>query len=137
MIDKISLIRQILETDEETDIKILAILEKAKEKTKDTKILIEERLAERKDIVLDADLNSGKERIYAETENISTAGAFVRTEKKIAKGEELAIKLINPAGEEFGFVAEVMRVNPHGIGVMIKKISNTNEVKLTKFVDQF
>ena len=51
MIDKISLIRQILETDEETDIKILAILEKAKEKTKDTKILIEERLAQRKDIV--------------------------------------------------------------------------------------
>lgn len=137
MIDKISLVRQILETDEETDIKILAILEKAKEKTKDKKILIEERLAERKNIVLDADLNSGKERIHAETENISTTGAFVRTEKKIAKGEELAIKLINPAGEEFGFVAKVVRVNPHGIGVMIKTISNNNEVKLTKFVDNF
>ena len=136
MIDKISLIRQILETDEETDIKILAILEKAKEKTKDTKILIEERLAQRKDIVIDADLNSGKERIYAETENISKTGVFVRTEKKIARGEELAIKLINPAGEEFGFIAEVVRVNSHGIGVMIKTISNKNDVKLTKFVDQ-
>jgi hypothetical protein len=93
--------------------------------------LIEERLAERKDIVLDADLNSDEERIYAETENISTTGVFVRTEKNITKGEELAIKLINPAGEEFGFVTEVVRVSPHGIGVMIKAISNSNEVKLT------
>ncbi|MCK5686924.1 PilZ domain-containing protein [bacterium] len=136
MIDKISIIRQILESDEETDMKILSILQTAKERSEEKKLLLEERIAKRNKIVMDAGVNSGKEKIYAVADNISRTGAFIRTEKKIAKGEDLAIKLIHHDGEEFGFVAKVMRVNSHGIGVMIKTISERNEINFTKFIDK-
>ncbi len=137
MVDKISIIKQILETDVETDKKILSILQLAKEKTKEKKIHIEERISKRKDILLDADLNTGKEKIYAETENISSTGAFIRTEKKIATGEDIAIKFISSGGEELCFVAQVVRVNSNGIGVVVKTISEKNGIKLIKFIDQF
>lgn len=136
MIDKLSIIRQILETDEETDKKILSILQLAKEKRK-KKILLEDRMSDRKDIVIDADLNSGKEKIYGETENISSTGAFIRTNKMIEKGEDIAIRLINQGGEELGFIAQVVRVNTHGIGVKIKTISKKNRAKLVLFIDKF
>lgn len=135
MIDKLSIIKQILETDEATDKKILSVLQLAKEKTKN-RILLEDRMSERKSIVIEADLNSGKERIYGETENLSPAGAFIRTNKTIARGEDIAIRLINPGGEELGFIAKVVRVNTQGIGVMIKTISKKNRVKLAMFIEQ-
>lgn len=137
MVNKISIIKQILETDEETDRKILSILQVAKEEAEEKRIHIEERMSKRKDILLDADLNNGKENIYAETENISSTGAFIRTEKKIAIGEDIAIKFISSDGAGLGFVAQVVRVSSHGIGVVIKAISEKNRIKLTKFIDQF
>lgn len=137
MIDKLSLIKQILETDEETDRKILSILEFAKENPETKNIhLIEERVARRKKVMIEVDLNTGKERILAKTGNISTTGAFIRTEKKIAKGEDIAIKILNPNGDDFNFVAKVMRVNSNGIGVMIKTITQNNMDNFTKFLEQ-
>mgnify|MGYP002636540065 CR=1 FL=1 len=138
MIDKLYIIKQILETDEDTDIKILSILELAKENPNKENIhRIEERVAKRKKIMIEVSLNMEKEKIFAETEDISSTGAFIRTEKKIAKGEHISIKLTDPQGEEFTFVAKVMRVNPDGIGVMVKTISLNDKDNLTRFLDRF
>ena len=138
MIDKLSIIKQILETDVETDKKILSVLQLAKEKPATENIYnIEERVAKRKNITIEIDLNIGKERIQAKTENISSTGAFIQTKKKIAQDEDIAISLTGPSGDEFSFIAKVMRVNDRGIGVMIKAISKKNETKFTEFLDQF
>jgi len=137
MVDKLYIIRQILETDEETDIKILSILESAKETPNKENIhRIEERVAKRKKIMIEVNLNTGKEKILAETEDISPTGAFIRTEKKIAQGENISIKLTDPNGDEFTFIAVVMRVNRHGIGVMVKTISQNDSNNLAKFLDR-
>ena len=137
MIDKLSIIKQILETDEETDRKILSIIELAKENPDKKNIhLIEERVARRKKIMVEVNLNTGKEKIQAETGDISTTGAFIRTRKNIGMGEDIAIKLTDPSGAEFNFVATVMRVTPHGIGVMIKTINQNNMDNFNKFLEQ-
>lgn len=136
MIDKLSIIKQILETDEETDKKILSILQIAKSKTQEQTIHIDQRTDHRKEIWIDADLNTGKEKIYAETENLSISGAFIRTTKKIGVGEDIAIKLFSPGDDEFGFIAEVMRVNEAGIGVKIKTINKKACAKFARFLNQ-
>jgi hypothetical protein len=137
MIDKLSLIRKILETDEETDKKILALIDslgQAPEK-KGPKIHIEDRSCDRKDILLDAAINTGKEKIAGEAQNISLGGVFIKTEKKIAKGEDIAIRLMSPSGDEFLFVSTVVRVDDHGIGVMVKTINKTTQAKFNRFVN--
>ena len=135
MIDKLYLISQILETDEDTDIKILSILESAKENPiQDNIHRIEERVSKRKKIMIEVNLNTEKEKILAETEDISSTGAFIRTTKKIAQGEDISIKLTNPSGGEFIFAAKVMRVTPHGIGVKVDTISISNSDNFTKFL---
>ncbi len=139
MIDKISIIKQILKTDEETDKKILSFLQFVQNEDKATKekiIHIEERFSKRKDILLDVDLNTGKEKIFAKTENISTTGAFIRTGKKIAVGDDVALKLIAPSGEELCFIAKAVRMNSNGIGVEIKGISEKNQKLFSDFVNQ-
>lgn len=137
VVDKLSLIKMILETDEETDKKILSVIKNIPIVSDESpKVRIEERTTSRKDVILDVDLNTGTEKIWAETDNISTSGAFIRTNKKIARGEDIAIKLIVPDGDEFGFLAEVVRVNETGIGVMIKSISNKSSEKLLKYLSQ-
>ena len=137
MVDKLYIIKQILETDEDTDIKILSILELAKENPDKENIhRIEERMAKRKKIMIEVSLNMEKEKVLAETEDISSTGAFIRTNKKVGKGEHISIKLTDPKGEEFTFVAKVMRVNPDGIGVMVKTISLNDRDNLTNFLDR-
>jgi len=137
MIDKLYIIKQILETDEDTDIKILSILELAKENPDNENIhRIEERVEKRKKIMIEVSLNMDKEKILAETEDISSTGAFIKTKKKIPKGEHISIKLKDPKGEEFTFVAKVMRVKPDGIGVMVKTISLNDRDYLTKFLNR-
>ncbi|MBU0465182.1 MAG: PilZ domain-containing protein [Proteobacteria bacterium] len=137
MIDKLYIIKQILETDEDTDIKILSILDLANENPDKENIhLIEERVAKRKKIMIEVSLNTEKEKILAETEDISSTGAFIRTKKKIGKGEHISIKLTDPSGEEFTFVAKVMRVKSHGIGVMVKNIGLSHQDNLSKFLDR-
>jgi hypothetical protein len=137
MVDKLYIIKQILETDEDTDIKILSILELAKENPDKENIhRIEERVAKRKKIMIEVSLNMEKEKVLAETEDISSTGAFIRTNKKVGKGEHISIKLTDPKGEEFTFVAKVMRVNPDGIGVMVKTISLNDRDNLTNFLDR-
>ncbi len=141
MIDKLAIIRQILETDEETDKKILSLLESAGKtagpevkKIKAKAIHIEERESPRKAVVLDADINTGTERIHACAQDVSLSGAYICMEKKIARGEDIAIRLISPDGEEFSFISQVARVNSTGIGVLIKTISNVHQEKFEKFV---
>jgi len=137
MIDKLYIIKQILETDEDTDIKILSILELAKENPNKENIhRIEERVAKRKKIMIEVSLNMEKEKIVAETGDISSTGAFIRTKKKIARGENISIKLTDPKGEEFTFLAKVMRVNRDGIGVMVKTISLNDRDNLTNFLNR-
>ena len=135
MVDKLSLIKMILETDSNTDKEILKVIQKSEPIASEVqKVQVDGRVASRKEIILDADVNTGKEKIYAETENISSSGAFIKTQKQVAKGENLAIKLIVPDGDEFGFVAEVARVTDDGIGVMIKSISHRSSAKLLKYI---
>ncbi len=136
MIDKLAIIKRILETDEETDKKILSMLESEEEvdRPKGKVIHIEERVDHRKPVLLEADINTGNERIRARAEDVSLCGAFIRTDKKIPKGEEIAIRLISSDGEEFAFISEVVRVKSEGIGVLIKTISNVHQDRFRKFV---
>lgn len=137
MIDKLYIIKQILETDEDTDIKILSILELAKENpVKENIHRIEERVAKRKKMIIEVSLSTDKEKIIAETEDISATGAFIKTSKKIAKGEHISIKLTNPSGGEFIFGAKVMRVKSDGIGVMVKTINQNDRDNLSKFLNR-
>lgn len=140
---KLEIIRRILETDEDTDQEILSLLE-AKEKpveekpaakTDEGKFHIEERQSERISVMLKADINTGTERIKGRAEDVSLHGAFIRTEKKISRGEEIAIRLISPDGEEFAFISEVKRVGPEGIGVLIKTISHIHQERFSQFIN--
>ncbi len=136
MIDKLYLISQILETDEDTDIKILSIIESAKENPDNENIhRIDERIAKRKKITIEVNVCTDQEKIKAKTEDISCTGVFIRTEKKIAPNEKISIILTDSQGKEFTFAAKVMRVNHHGIGVMVNTISLTDEDNFTKFLD--
>ena len=133
---KLLLIKKILETDEKTDKKILAMLE-FEEKTKSIKkqiIRIDEREHARKPVALNADINTGNERIKASAHDVSLYGAFICTQKKIAKGENIAIRLISLDGEEFEFISEVVMEEPSGIGVLIKNISKFQQDRFHKFV---
>lgn len=146
MIDKLDIIRQILETDPETDEKILALIESSRKtvwseadtlqtlEIPTSKVHIEEREHQRKAVVLTADINTGKERITARAEDVSLCGAFICTEKKIAKGQEIAIRLISPEGGEFAFISEVVRVDQAGIGVLIKTINGLHQERFRQFV---
>jgi len=137
MIDKLSIIKKILESDEETDKKILFLLEnKGKIAGPVSKIHIEEREHQRKSVVLNASVNTGKERIQARAEDVSISGVFIRTEKKISIGESIAIRLISQDDEEFAFISEVVRVEPKGIGVLIKNISSVHQERFHKFVQK-
>ena len=141
---KLEIIKHILETDDKTDRKVLALIQAQKSPvvkpaetgTGEGKFHIEERQSERIPVQLKADINTGKERIKAAAEDVSIHGAFIRTEKKIARGEEIAIRLISPEGEEFAFISEVKRVGPDGIGVLIKTISDIHQQRFTQFVNK-
>lgn len=138
MTDKLAIIKQILESDEETDKRVLSLLE-SRGKTPGSgvkKIHIEEREYERKSVDLDANVNTGKERIQARAEDVSFCGAFIRTEKEIAMGESIALRLISQDGEEFAFISEVVRVDTNGIGVLIKTISDIHQERFHKFVQK-
>jgi len=135
MIDKLYIIKQILETDEDTDLKILSILDTAKENHSKASIhRIEERVAKRKKIMIEVSLNTETEKILAETEDISSTGAFIKTEKKFDLGEHISIKLTDPGGEEFVFVAQVMRIKSNGIGVKVKTGGSNDKKDLTNFL---
>ena len=137
MIDKLYIIKQILETDEDTDLKILSILDLAKENPDKKNIhVIEERVAKRKKIMIEVNLNTGKEKIIAETGDISSTGAFIRTKKKLAQGEDISIKLTDHRGEEFTFTAKVMRANTNGIGVTVKTSTQSDRDNFNKFLNQ-
>lgn len=135
---KLEIIQHILESDEQTDKKVLALLQAGEKAAKDKgeKIHIEERQSERKPVSLTADINTGKERIKALAEDVSIHGAFIRTKTKIPRGQEVAIRLINRDGEEFAFISEVMREGPGGIGVLIKNISSFHQQRFHKFIDK-
>jgi hypothetical protein len=138
MNDKLAIIKQILEADEETDKKVLSLLESTGKTTRSggKKIHIEEREYIRKPILLDANVNTGRERIQGQVEDVSLSGAFIRTEKEIDIGESIAIRLISQDGEEFAFISEVVRVDRKGIGVLIKTISNVHQERFHKFVQK-
>ncbi len=134
--DKLILIKKILTTDPETDRQIMALIEAVEDKTKTPikvpapsgdKIHIEERACERKSVALNAAINTGSEKIRARAEDVSATGAFIRTEKKIAPGQDIAIRLITSEGEEFPFISRVVRVEQQGIGVQIKTISTEHQ----------
>lgn len=137
MIDKLAIIKQVLEADEETNKKVLSLLEsRGKSDLPVSKIYIEEREHQRKAVILDASVNTGKERIQARAVDVSFSGAFIRTEKEISMGESIAIRLISKEGEEFAFISEVVRVDTNGIGVLIKTISNVHQERFHKFVQK-
>ncbi len=138
MSDKLLIIKKILETDAETDKKILALLELEAENVEmeETIISMEEREWVRKRVSMDADIDTGEEQIKAKTQDVSLSGAFICTNGEINKGEELAIRLISPDGEEFEFVSEVVREEPSGIGILIKNISNFHQDRFHKFVEK-
>ncbi|MBT3176190.1 MAG: PilZ domain-containing protein [Desulfobacula sp.] len=136
MIDKLYIIKQILETDEDIDLKILSILELAKENPNQENIhKIEERVAKRKKTLIEVKVSTEQEKIFAETEDISSTGAFIKTDQKIALGEDISIRLTDPCGDNFTFVAKVMRETDDGIGVMVKTISQNDRDNFAKFLD--
>ncbi len=137
---KLLIIKKILETDEETDKKILALLQCEEknapaEETEEAIISMEDRESERKEVALDADIDTGNGQIKAIVQDVSLGGAFVCTEETIVQGEEVAIRLITPDGEEFEFISEVIRKEPSGIGILIKDISSFQQDKFYKFVE--
>ncbi|MCF8092832.1 MAG: PilZ domain-containing protein [Desulfotignum sp.] len=136
--DKLQIIKEIFDTDSQTDKKILALIqsEKNNRKTKENIIQIDERETTRKPVSLRVNINTGKERITAMAEDVSMVGAFISTNKKINQGEKIAVRLISPAGEEFDFISEVVRVDPSGIGILIKSISAFQEERFHQFVKQ-
>lgn len=140
MLYKLLIIKKILETDEETDKKILDLLQceeknAAAEETEEVIISMEDREYVRRPVDLDADIDTGKENIKAQATDVSLSGAFISTEKIISKGENIAIRLISPDGEEFEFISEVVRNEPSGIGILIKDISSFQQDKFYKFVE--
>jgi hypothetical protein len=136
MTDKLLIIKQILETDEKTDKKILSLLESIGKTAgfQDKTIHIEERESQRKPVTMSVDINTGKERVQARAEDVSLGGAFIRTEEKIAKGEDLAIRLVSRDGEEIDFASEVVRVDASGLGVLIKPANKFHQERFHKFV---
>lgn len=136
--DKLQLIKDILNTDAQTDRKIFELIQSAKECGPDCKkvIKIDERENVRKPVSLRVNINTGKERIMARAEDVSVSGAFICTEKKIPPGKRIAVRLISSSGEEFDFISEVVRVEPTGVGILIKSISQLQEERFQQFVNQ-
>ena len=136
---KLLIIKKILETDEETDKKVLALLqceEKSvpEEEIEEAIISMEDRKFVRKEVALDANIDTGNEQIKAITQDVSLCGAFVRTEVTIPQGKDVAVRLITPDGEDFEFISEVIRKEPSGIGIVIKNISSFQQDRFQKFV---
>jgi hypothetical protein len=138
MIDKLAIIKQILETDEETDKQILSLLNSSKQtKPKKVKTIhIDVRDCKRKPVEITADINTGKKQIQASTEDVSLTGAFLRTDQKINMGEHIATRMVTEKGEQLAFISEVVRVEKTGVGVLIKTISKAHKEKLCKFVQK-
>jgi hypothetical protein len=136
--DKLQLIKEILNTDAQTDKKIFELIQSAKVCGPDCEkvIQIDERENIRKPVSLRVNINTGKERIMATVEDVSLSGAFICTQKKIPRGEQLAVRLISSSGEEFDFISEVVRVEPSGVGIFIKSISPFHEERFHQFVKQ-
>ena len=99
-------------------------------------ISMEDREYVRKPVDLDADIDTGKEHIKAMVQDVSLCGAFICTEETISKGEDIAIRLMTPDGEDFEFTSEVVRQEPLGIGILIKDISSFYQDKFHKFVEK-
>ena len=142
MVDKLTLIKKILETDPETDSRIMALIEAEegmcrlpRSQVKEEKISIEERCERRKPVEIDAAINTGSEKIRAHAEDVSAHGAFICTEKRIEKGQDIAIRLITADGEEIPFISTVVRVEERGIGVQIKTISSLHQQRFSEFVN--
>jgi hypothetical protein len=136
--DKLQLIKEILNTDAQTDKKIFELIQSVKVCGPDCEkvIQIDERENIRKPVSLRVNINTGKERIMATVEDVSLSGAFISTQKKIPRGEQLAVRLISSSGEEFDFISEVVRVEPSGVGIFIKSISPFHEERFHQFVKQ-
>jgi hypothetical protein len=136
--DKLQLIKEILNTDAQTDNKIFQLIQAAKVGGPDCEkvIQIDERENTRKPVSLRVNINTGKERIMARVEDVSLCGAFINTEKKVPRGEQLAVRLISSTGEEFDFISEVVRVEKSGFGVLIKSMSPFQEDRFRQFVKQ-
>jgi hypothetical protein len=136
--DKLQLIKEILNTDAQTDNKIFQLIQAAKVCGPDSEkvIQIDERENTRKPVSLRVNINTGKERIMARVEDVSLGGAFINTEKKVPRGEQLAVRLISSTGEEFDFISEVVRVEKSGFGVLIKSISPFQEERFRQFIKQ-
>ena len=135
MIDKLTIIKQILETDEETDKKIFSLLEYAKEDKpkKEKTIHIEVRDCKRKQVYITAEINTGEKLIQANAEDLSMKGAFISTDQKMEKGDNIAVRIMTDVGEELAFISEVVRLAPTGIGILIKTISKPQKEKLQQF----
>jgi hypothetical protein len=136
--DKLQLIKEILNTDAQTDKKIFQLIRAAKMCGPDCEkvIQIDERENTRKPVSLRVNINTGKERIMARVEDVSLCGVFINTEKKVPRGEQLAVRLISSSGEEFDFISEVVRVEKSGFGVLIKSISPLQEERFRQFIKQ-
>jgi len=106
--EKLVLIKKILTTDPETDRQIMALIEAVETRAdapvkspapSGDKIHIEERVCGRKCVALDVTINTGREKIRARADDVSATGAFIRTEKEIAPGQDIAIRLITSVQE--------------------------------------
>ena len=138
MIDKLSLIRRLLDTDEETDLKILSILDAAHATGDEaiSKIVVEGRRTTRSPVYLDADINTGKEKIHAEIGDISMEGAYIKTRRQITKGEHVALRLSGPDGEEIALMSKVVRIDDNGFGVQFESIDGPNRKKIEALIQR-
>ncbi len=136
--DKLQIIREILETDAQTDKKITALILSAKtgRQAEENIIQIDEREHSRKPVCLRVNINTGDELIDATAADVSVCGAFINTEKKISRGEKIAVCLTSPTGEVFDLISEVVRVEPSGIGILIRSSSAFQEERFQQFVKQ-
>ena len=133
--DKLQLIKELLNTDAQTDKKIFELIQSRKKCPNCEQVIhIEERGNTRKPASLRVNINTGEERIMATVEDVSLGGAFICTEKKIPRGKQLAIRLISSADTEYDFIAEVVRVEKSGVGILIKSISPFQEERFRQFI---
>lgn len=136
MVDKLLLIKMILETDADTDRKILALLESSSLSYDENEFVIdmEDRACGRKSVDFTASMNVAGKAVAATVKDLSLSGAFINTDHEIQRGEKLAISFIAPGGSDFALSSEVVRVTPSGIGIMIKSIDDMQLEKFQNFV---
>ena len=139
MSDKLLIIRKVLETDAETDKKILELIASSHKVgtngRQEAVIDLDERAYARKPVDFKADMAvDGEEEVEVLVKNISCTGAFVSTTDAVPRGKKISLSFTSPGGETFILPSEVVRVDDNGIGLLINGVSAMQLETFQEFV---